>query len=871
MAEQFTVTGRILFSTEGFERGITRASRKLRSFGQTANRAGRDLSTAVSLPLALAATAAIKTATSFELAQRKIQALKPTNNIEKLTKSARELGASTIFTAEEVSKLQLSLAKLGKSDKEIQDIQGTVLKFAQAMDQDLATSGEFLVKTMNRYAESLKEVGDAQEQAAYVGNLFAAVAANTALDAEKLANSLNYVGSEAAVYGITLEDTATILGLLADRGFEASRGGTALRRILAQLGKDGYTASEAIEELLDPTKGFSEELEKFGLRGAGPAAALGGLKDEFLELKETISGSNEFLNEFALVLDNSLSASFKRVKSAAQEVSIAFTTEFGDAIRTITDNIVRLLRGFADLPTPIKRIVVGLGSFLAIAGPLLAVIGALTAGIGALGFVLTATFGPAGVIVAGIATVLAGAATAMVLLTENTDATSMSMDELRRTAYEANEELRALAVSDLVPREDLEKVVSLQFEIEKLEKKLERLRSSSVGSSYNRQIESTTEKIAKLKDEQKKLNDEFREYLRVQDDINAAQKKAIEDGSFMGPVIPDFASDGNGGVSSDLGITLQSLLDQRQEILNRINFIKSEAEAGGLFNTEELKKQDSLLKEVEATLKLLGKTFDKSGKEKALPFTQNLIKEFERLNPEIAGIIGEQTRLNAAVGKLERVRAALNERAKEEFATQGFINEETTKSLVMNKAVLDVYKQQLDTFNDLADKNKTVGELLSDLNAVEVGPTEKELERVALLRTQLQEVQAFAMSIGNAFANIISNSIQEAVEGTKSFAEALGQGLVSALQRVLTKVLALIAAFVVLNILSGGAFAASGAGKAATEILGGTDMAGFVMQGLNIGNLRSGGPGTRVEGVLSGSDVVLSTRRGATALDRIYG
>jgi hypothetical protein len=111
--DQFTVKGSIIMNTEGFERGMNRASRKLKSFGNAASRSGREISATLSIPMAILAGAAVKVATEFDLAQRKIQALNPRDNIDKLTKSARQLGASTIFTAAEVSGLQLSLAKLG--------------------------------------------------------------------------------------------------------------------------------------------------------------------------------------------------------------------------------------------------------------------------------------------------------------------------------------------------------------------------------------------------------------------------------------------------------------------------------------------------------------------------------------------------------------------------------------------------------------------------------------------------------------------------------------------------------------------------------------------------------------------------------------
>ena len=874
MSEQFTVTGRILFSTEGFERGLTRAGKKLKSFGQQATRAGRDLTTSVSLPLALAGAAAIKTATSFELAQRKIQALNPKNNIGALTKSARELGANTIFTAEQVSQLQLSLAKLGKSDSEIQALQSTVLKFAQAMDQDLATSGEFLVKTMNRYADSLANVGDTQAQAAYVGNLFASVAANTALDAEKLAASLNYVGSEAAVYGLALEDTAAILGLLADRGFEASRGGTALRRILAQLGKDGYTASEAIEQLLDPTKGFSEELEQFGLRGAGPAAALGGLKEEFEELRKTISNSNGFLNEFALILDTSLSASFKRVKSAAEEVSIAFVEDFAKSIRIATDNISRLLRKFAELPKPIKAVIVGLGLFLAIAGPLLLIVGSLTAAIGAL---LLAGASLTALLTGGLVVALGAAVAATVLLTENTDTTSMSMDELRRKAYNASEALKEVSKQEFVKKEELAKIVEYQNGIDYIERRIVKLQKQNIGSSNNRSIERAFTALEELKKVQKDYADQVERAAKQRaKDREEAERFARESGAMFFGAFPGQGTGKKTGSDEEIDSrSIKELLQQRLELLNRIKTIQNEALSKGktgVFDSEALKAANSELKTLEELLKLVGITFEKTEKEKALPFTENLRKEFLRLNPEIGAIIDNQLRYAAAIEKLKRVQETLNFAKAAEFQATGKVNEDTEKALVMNKALLEFYQLQLKAVGGVYDKTQQIGFLINTLEETPVVPTEKELKRMALLKEQMTEVKDLALAIGNTFASVISTAFADAIEGTKSFGESLIQNLLSALQRVLAKVLALIAAFIVLNILSGGMFAGSGFAAGAKEALGGMNMGQFLMSGMNMGSLRSSsGGGLRVEGVLSGSDVVLSSRRGATALDRIYG
>jgi len=388
---QNTVTTKLLLDSSQFQAGMQQATSKTKNFSQSMFRLGRDLSGALTLPLAIIAKNVIDTAQSFDLAQRKIAGLSGQKTVFKdLAASARELGSTTIFTATEISELQLSLKKLGQSNREIQAIQETVLQFAQAMDTDLADSGEFLVQTMNRFSDSLGEVGDKGEQAAYVADLFASAAANSAVDAEKLRAALNYVGAEANAAGFRLDEVTSIIALLADRGFDASRGGTALRRILAQLAKDGLSASESIEALFDETRSFSAELKQFGLRGAGPKAALGGLRAEFDAMQLVLQNSEGFLKNVANVMDGSLFASLKKVQSAAQELSISIGDDITSELKNFLALVADMIRKVADLPAPIKKIVVGFTSFLALIGPLALGIGALGLAFTALGGILAA-------------------------------------------------------------------------------------------------------------------------------------------------------------------------------------------------------------------------------------------------------------------------------------------------------------------------------------------------------------------------------------------------------------------------------------------------------------------------------------------------
>jgi len=855
-SKQVTVKANVVADTKGFATGLNKATKSLERFGSKATRIGRDISTFISLPIAAAATAAIKTATAFEFAQKKISALRGGRNIDNLTKSARELGASTIFTATEISELQLSLAKLGKSNQTIQRIQGTVLQFAQAMDMQLAPAGEFLVKTMNRFADSLARVGPEAEQAAYVGNLFAAVAANTAINAETLAASLNYVGSEAAAAGFDLADTTALLGLLADRGFDASRGGTALRRILAQLAKDGFTAEEALEELLNDSKGFSAELEQFGLRGAGPAAALGGLRDEFIKLRLEISNSEGFLQGFATTLDTSLQASFKRVQSASQELSISFVDSFGGELLTLTDNLARFIRGLADMSDEAKSAVANSGVLTVAFGAIVTVLGVVA---GAVAFLVSAVGAIPTAIIALIGAIGAGLAQQLAFAQE-TDATVLSLEELRRALSSADKGFEDIAKTKFVSEDQLRKLAQFELTLNDLNNQLERNPGMNPAEASRR--DALIKQIEELTAAQADYAKEVRLSIRRRQELD----------KFLGPdnLPPP-------GESLNEGDTLNKLLERRLKLLDDLDRARRSAKAGDILDPESVKKISAEIADLEKVLKLYGITFDdlNKKKDKDIPiFDRDIIDEFEKAQRltdfSFGDGSGDIAKANIALQVLEGRQKSINLQKAEELARTGLITEETTKLGEEVEALIGYYKALGGESRNLAKEEKeradATKKALDDIRAKQQA-REKELE--ALMEANAQQIRDTALAVGQFFGSTISRAFQDAINGSATFAESLRTNLLSALNRVLAKVIALIAAFAILSILSGGT---STVAFAAKNALGGQKMGQFIMSGMNMGSFnRSAGPNMRTEGYISGSDLVFGTRRGATALDRIYG
>jgi len=206
---------------------------------------------------------AVNTIMEFEQAMADVRAV--TNASDKdfkaLSKSARALGGSTKFTAIEVSKLQKELAKLGFSTEEIIAAQGATLDLAAATNTELARAAEVAAITIRQFKL------DASETQRVV-DVMAKSFSTSALDMEKFAESMKFVGPVANAAGMSVEETTARLAQMADAGISGSMGGTALRQIFLQLAKDGKGAAEGIKELSMSELGLAEASEAVKQRAA---------------------------------------------------------------------------------------------------------------------------------------------------------------------------------------------------------------------------------------------------------------------------------------------------------------------------------------------------------------------------------------------------------------------------------------------------------------------------------------------------------------------------------------------------------------------------------------------------------------------------
>jgi len=189
------------------------------------------------------------------------------SELESLKNNTLDVAGATTFTAVEIAGLQTELGKLGFSVEEIEQSTLAIANAAQALGvglSDIAQKVGVTIRAFNLDAS----------QAASVADTLTLAINGSALSFESFGTSIAYVAPIAGQLGITFQETAAAMGVLADSGFQASRIGTGLRKILLEVGESGQTLKETLTDLKGEQLSLNEITEIFGKTAVAQATVL---------------------------------------------------------------------------------------------------------------------------------------------------------------------------------------------------------------------------------------------------------------------------------------------------------------------------------------------------------------------------------------------------------------------------------------------------------------------------------------------------------------------------------------------------------------------------------------------------------------------
>lgn len=296
---------------------------------------------------------AIGTIIEFEKKNSTLAAVLGTTkkSIKDLTDDARRLGSTTSYTAAQVTELQIELAKLGFFKEDIKAMTPSVLKFAKAVDTDLASAATLAGATLRIFNL------DAEDTERAVSTMTMGCNAS-ALSFEYLNTAMAIVGPVANSFGFTIEETTALLGALSNSGFDASSAATATRNILLNLADSSGKLALALGGPVDNLEGLVNGLKKLNSEGIDLNKALDltdkrsvaafntflNGADTVLSLRDAVTGAEEEFNAMAEEMGDNVQGSLNTLSSTIEGVVLRFYESKG-ILRDLIDLVTLMVEG----------------------------------------------------------------------------------------------------------------------------------------------------------------------------------------------------------------------------------------------------------------------------------------------------------------------------------------------------------------------------------------------------------------------------------------------------------------------------------------------------------------------------------------------
>lgn len=276
-----------------------------------------------------------------------------TAEFEALTEQAKELGATTQFSARQAAEGMTFLAKAGFDANEVMQALPDTLTLAAAANLELAQSADIVTNILTGLQlpmEDLTRATDVLTQAFTSSNT----------DLTQLGQAFKFAGPIATTAGLEFEEVATILSFLGNAGIQASMAGTTLRGAIAQLLKPSREAQAILDKLgvtvktadgnlrpfadimedLAPIAGNAEAiLTIFGRRASGIASVLKQGSDEFRRFTQTLRESGGRAAEVASVQMQGLTGAIRLMTSAIEGAVIEIGDQLAPSLINAADAI----------------------------------------------------------------------------------------------------------------------------------------------------------------------------------------------------------------------------------------------------------------------------------------------------------------------------------------------------------------------------------------------------------------------------------------------------------------------------------------------------------------------------------------------------
>ena len=353
--------------------GVINSMRRLRGASIGAAAAVRTLTVALApfigvFALVQGIIGAVRTFAEFEQQLQVVGAIAQATEgeLKILEDTARELGATTRFTAQQAAEGLEFLVRAGFSAREATDALEGTLALASAGLIDLGTSASIVSSIVRQFGIDASEAGD-------VADVLAQTAASSNTNVRQLGEAFKFVGPIVASVGGTVKDTAFVLGVLGNAGIQATVAGAGLRRAIGGIVNPTKEAAKSINSLLtgrgglnqlqsvlrgpeglikvfellgDASLDVGDAFNIFQQRGGLIAIALTRLIKNSGELQKRFDDLNGAAIRISTQIEDTLLGDFRKLRSASQELILQVGRGgLGEAFRGTIQTLTSFVRG----------------------------------------------------------------------------------------------------------------------------------------------------------------------------------------------------------------------------------------------------------------------------------------------------------------------------------------------------------------------------------------------------------------------------------------------------------------------------------------------------------------------------------------------
>lgn len=396
-----TLYANLVLATGEFDKGLSGAGARLRSFGAQISQAGRDMMV-LTAPLAAAGGAATQTGMQFETAFAKIEGLVGItgSDLEMLKARALELAGTTAKAPVELANALYYLTSSGMSAAESAEVLEVAAKGSAVglgTTQDVAKAAAFAVNAYRDSGLSAAEATDILTSAVKFGTI----------EADEMAPVLGRLLPIASSLHISYNQVAGTLAVMSRTGLDAAEAATSMSSIFSNLVKPSVAARKVLasvglsmaelrevasrepDGVIQVYRLLSKTLndEQFSvvvpnvraLRGAMNFLSQdAGLVDEVMQGVADSTGSlNNAMRITSQTAEFQLNQTISDLQVSSLKLWEGIRGPFIQALKDLSKVVKDAAAWFSHLDSGTKETIVKIGVLLVALGPLLIVMGSL--------------------------------------------------------------------------------------------------------------------------------------------------------------------------------------------------------------------------------------------------------------------------------------------------------------------------------------------------------------------------------------------------------------------------------------------------------------------------------------------------------------